>query len=214
MQILVSTGSAGQLPLARWTRMLFLSTAAAVPPLAGYTPATLLSVPKTSADFSCTFRHARLCESASLRKAAGESIEHLLLKALVWALYLPAHPSAVCEPGPLSRLDVYGGGLPFHPDVVALTPSGEPTWWAECGSVSVRKLEALSRAHPRSRFTIAKWGRSDLRGYAAQLRASLPADAAGRFEVISWPADAPERCIDQDGAVHVSFDDLLDREVL
>lgn len=141
-------------------------------------------------------------------------------QALVWALYLPRYPTAVCEDGPLARLSVDGTAFLYHPDVLALPPSGAglsaaqpgaPLWWAECGSVSVPKLCALASAYPSTAFTIAKWAQSDLRGYAGSLRQQLPAHAARRFEVISFPGDAPERFISEDGVVSVGFADLLDR---
>jgi len=45
----------------------------------GFTPSSLLSVPNRQVDFSCTLRSNG--RTATLRKAPGESIEHLLLKA-------------------------------------------------------------------------------------------------------------------------------------
>uniref|UniRef100_A0A7S3VZN6 Uncharacterized protein n=1 Tax=Strombidinopsis acuminata TaxID=141414 RepID=A0A7S3VZN6_9SPIT len=184
-------------------------------PLGGFTPETLLAVPKNSADFSCTLSCAG--QSASLHKARGESVEHVLLKALVWAMYLPIYPTAICEDSPIARLKVAGSSLRYHPDVYAANsnaPANSPLWWAECGSVSVPKLRELAEAYPSTSFTVAKWARSDLRGYATSLCRDLPASCAERFEVVSFPADAPERFINEEGQVSVGFDDLLDRVTL
>ena len=184
-------------------------------PLGGFTPETLLAVPKNSADFSCTLSCAG--QSASLHKARGESVEHVLLKvrhegpskhalpkqvpphthlhhvlaraqALVWAMYLPIYPTAICEDSPIARLKVAGSSLRYHPDVYAANsnaPANSPLWWAECGSVSVPKLRELAEAYPSTSFTVAKWARSDLRGYATSLCRDLPASCAERFEVSS-----------------------------
>jgi hypothetical protein len=186
-----------------------------MPALGGYTPQTVLSVPKKQADFACTLT-ARTGRASRLRKAPGESIEHVLLKvraraidpcferatlreismhssvrmlapqALVWALYLPLYPTAVCEDDPLQRLGVDSSSLPYHPDVLAMGSDRSaisPLWWAECGSVSLPKLTKLAAAHPSTLFTVAKWAHSDLRGYAGSLCRALPAESIDRFEV-------------------------------
>lgn len=107
-----------------------------------------------------------------------------------------------------------GASLPYHPDILAphaVEAGAPPLWWAECGSVSVTKLSKLAVAYPSTSFTVAKWARSDLRGYAGSLRRDLPAGAAHRFEVISFPADSAERFISDDGEISVGFADLLDQ---
>jgi hypothetical protein len=72
------------------------------------------------------------------------------------------------------------------------------------------KLSELSSAFPLTRFSVAKWGRSDLPGYANQLRAEikLPKQRAAPFEVVSFPADSIERFVAADGRLSVSFEDL------
>jgi hypothetical protein len=69
-------------------------------------------------------------------------------------------------------------------------------WWGECGSVKASKLSDLARAFPHARFSVAKWGRSDLRGYASQLRGqlTLPPTRTAPFDLVSFPADSIERC--------------------
>ena len=167
-------------------------------PLGGYTAATLLDAPKhepLTLELSACGSRVQLC------KNQGESVQHLVLKALVWALLLPTHPGAACE------LDL---GLRYRPDVVALDGEGSPCWWGECGSVKASKLSHLANAFPQARISVAKWGRSDLRGYATQLRSELKL-TAGRtapFEVISFPADSIERFVSDDGELAVTFDDL------
>lgn len=181
--------------------MLFLCSVS--PPsalqLGGYSPSTLLSAPKHT---PLTLELSASGQLLRLQKNPGESVEHLVLKALLWALLLPTHPSATCE------LDL---GLRYRPDVIALDEAtGAPCWWGECGSVKGSKLSELSSAFPLTRFSVAKWGRSDLRGYANQLRAEikLPRQRAAPFEVVSFPADSIERFVAADGQLSVSFEDL------
>ena len=167
-------------------------------PLGGYTPDTLLSAPKNvplTLYLHVADRHTRL------KKAPGESVEHLLLKGLLWALLLPAHPDAACE------ADL---GLRYRPDVVALDSGGAPVWWGECGSVKASKLSDLAGVYPACRISVCKFGRSDLRGYAAVLRSQLelPRRRAAAFDLISFPADSAERFLRDDGSITISFDDL------
>lgn len=166
--------------------------------LGGYTPADILTAPKHA---PLTLHLRSRGRHASLRKAPGESVEHLLLKGLLWAAFTSSHPEAQCE------ADL---GLRYRPDVVALDAGGLPCWWGECGSVAASKLSDLAQAYPAARFSVAKWGRSDLRGYAAVLRSQLVLrrSSAAQFDLVSFPADSAERFLRDDGEVVLSLDDL------
>lgn len=185
-------------PRARGCGITSSALAGAADPLGGYTPETLLSAPKNvplDLYLHVADRHTRL------KKAPGESVEHLLLKGLLWALLLPAHPDAACE------ADL---GLRYRPDVVALDSGGAPVWWGECGSVTASKLSNLAGAYPACRISVCKFGRSDLRGYAAVLRSQLELSRrrAAPFDLISFPADSAEKFLRADGSISISFDDL------
>ena len=94
-------------------------------------------------------------------------------------------------------------------DVVALSEAGEPYWWGECGSVTSDKLSELHASFPSMRLTIAKWGHSDLSGYAAQLRQALPAVADGtapRIDLGSFPEDSASRFVKDDGSLSVTWE--------
>jgi hypothetical protein len=54
-------------------------------------------------------------------KKPHESDTHVLMKALLWALYLPAYPELTVE---------IAVGDRYKPDVVALNARGEPLFWA------------------------------------------------------------------------------------
>jgi len=187
------------------TAALTAGSCALSPALGGYKASELLLAPKHVP------LQLRLSvptgQSTQLSKAPGESVQHLLLKALCWALYLPQYPSAICEPSADCRIDV---GSPYRPDAVALGSTAQPVWWAECGSVSAQKLGTLVAQLPDTHFTVAKWARSDVSGYASSLRAALPSQGRAPFEVLSFPEDT-ERFISDDGRVSVQWSDLLDR---
>ena len=127
-------------------------------PLGGYSAATLLDAPKHG---PLVLRLRAHGSRTVLTKAPGESVQHLVLKGLLWSLLLPTCPNAACE------VEL---GMRYKPDVVSIDEgTGQPRWWGECGSVKASKLQQLATTFPDCRFTVAKWGRSDLRGYASQL---------------------------------------------
>jgi|UniRef100_A0A7S3BSP8 hypothetical protein len=166
-------------------------------PLCGYVPRTLLNVPKGER------LHLRLRvreREATLVKVRGESIQHVLMKGFLWALLLPNYPDAACE------INV---GHRYRPDVVALSPTGGPLCWGECGAVTVEKLRALATEFPHTHFAVAKWAHSDLSGYAEQLRTelALPPRSAP-FEILSIPDNAPDTFLTDDGQVELAREDL------
>ena len=169
-------------------------------PLGGYTADTLLGAPK-HAPLELHLASPHTPERLCLTKAKGESVEHLLLKGLLWALLLPTHPDAVCE------RDL---GLRYRPDVVAMDGGELPVWWGECGSVKASKLRDLALAFPQCRFSVCKWGRSDLRGYAAGLRKEMDlperSKRAPPFELINFPSDSIDRFLSDDGTVSVAWE--------
>ena len=194
--------------------MLHLATPLRAPPpcmqagsamaLGGYTAETLLGAPKHQ-PLELHLRSLHVPDaSLHLVKAKGESTEHLLLKGLLWALLLSSgYSDAACE------RDL---GLRYRPDVVALDGGNVPMWWGECGSVKPSKLRDLALAFPQCRFSVCKWGRSDLRGYAAGLRQemALPprAPRAPPFELVNFPSDSVERFLSDDGVISISWEDL------
>ncbi len=134
-----------------------------------------------------------------LVKKPGETMEHVLMKAFLWALYLPAYPGLAVEV-PI--------GDRYKPDLVELDADGRPAFWGEAGKVSAEKTRALARRFPDTHFAVAKWAeRLDPR--VALVRQVL----AGRvrrapFELLSFPADAAERFVAADGTLAVRFEDV------
>jgi hypothetical protein len=163
------------------------------PPLAGYTASSLLTAPKNQQLVLELKSHG---QQVSLRKTPGESINHVVLKGLLWALMLPLYRDAVHV-----ERDI---GLRYRPDVIALE-GDSVLWWGECGSVKPGKLSELATAFPQAQFSVCKFGRSDLRGFATSLISSLPKRSLPNFEVINFPADSVERFINDYGEVSESF---------
>jgi hypothetical protein len=134
-----------------------------------------------------------------LVKKPVESGSHVLMKALLWGLYLPAYPDAMVE---------YSIGDRYKPDVVALDPTGEPIFWGEAGKVGVEKIRSLVRRYRGTHFALGKWD-ARLDPYESIVREAL-ADVArtAPFDLIRFPADSAERFIDGKGEIRISHHDI------
>lgn len=137
-------------------------------------------------------------------KGSNESAEHVLMKIFIWALYLPEYPDLTVE------IKI---GDKYKPDVVQMSApafdgSRVPVFWGESGQVSVKKIESLTRRFPDTHFALAKWSRS-LQPYAEIVREAVAdLDRAAPFDLLNIPQDAPERFINQDGVVTITFADV------
>jgi hypothetical protein len=132
-------------------------------------------------------------------KRRNERTEHVVIKALIWALYLPDYPDLSVE------IPV---GDRYKPDVVQLDPRQRPIFWGEAGRISPRKIETLVKRYRATHFAIAKWDTA-LDPFEAIVRDAVAGlDRRAPFDLLRIPDDAIERFIDADGHVNVGFDDL------
>lgn len=128
-----------------------------------------------------------------------ESSEHVLMKAFIWALYLPQYPDLTVEVSIGDR---------YKPDLVSLDERGRPRFWGEAGKVAVEKIRSLSRRYRDTHFVIAKWDhRLDplaeiVSGALAKVERHAP------FDLISFPPDSYQRFIDSEGGVHLTHQDI------
>ena len=128
-------------------------------------------------------------------KQANENVEHVLMKALLWALYLPAYPGL--------RVEV-GIGDRYKPDVILLDDAGIPRFWGEAGQVGEAKWRGLFRRYPSTHFAWGKWA-TRLTPHIVQLQdalAGLPRRAP--VDLLEFPADSAARFFDDDG--HITVD--------
>lgn len=131
---------------------------------------------------------------------------HTLMKALIWALYLPEYPQMSVE----IRI-----GDRYKPDVVAMPETQDiyntttaPYFWGEAGQVGRDKIHKLVRRYPETHFTIAKWN-TGLKPHAKIITQALDGvDRSAPFDLISFPADSHKRFIDDDGLITITHDDL------
>lgn len=146
-----------------------------------------------------------------LAKKRGESIEHVLMKAALWALYRPLFPDV--------RVEVRIGDT-YKPDLVALAPppgglafgDARPVFWGEAGKVSADKWRSLFRRYPETHFALARWNER-LDPHAATVRGAL-GDRPRRapVDLIRVPADVA-RFVARDGTLSLTFDDVERRRL-
>jgi len=136
-----------------------------------------------------------------LVKRSNEKIEHRVMMALLWALYLPAYPNL--------RIDVPIGAR-YQPDLVQLGPAGHPVFWGEAGEVGLEKLRLLCTRYRATHLVFAKWA-INLQPFASLLDtvlAGMPRTAP--TELIGFDADAA-RFADATGQILIGFEDVTRR---
>jgi hypothetical protein len=132
-------------------------------------------------------------------KRPQEQTSHVVMKALIWGLYLPEYPDLSIEPALADR---------YEPDVASLGPDRRPRFWGEAGQVTPTKIRSLAKRYRETHFAIAKWAtrlapqRSIIQKAAAGIERSAPID------LLIFPEDAAERFIDESGTIRVTHDDL------
>lgn len=140
-------------------------------------------------------------------KKPNEHTSHVLMKALLWALYLPVYPALKVE---ISIGDRY------KPDVVALDaydPRADPHFWGEAGQVSSEKIHSLLRRYRRTHFAIAKWATNLNPLIETVTQARQAFDHRAPIDLINFPVDSAERFIDDRGHIHISHADLVWRRL-
>jgi uncharacterized protein YaeQ len=100
-----------------------------------------------------------------LRKALGESNQHVVMKFLSYILFY--HPDLLIE----ASADQH-----FKPDLVRFDADGDPVQWIDCGQTSLKKLDKISQKNRKTYIDIVKRGESELSSYRRQAltRLALP----------------------------------------
>lgn len=134
-------------------------------------------------------------------KGTAEKFTHPLMKALLWALYMPQYPNISIE----IRI-----GDKYKPDVVAFEPDSElggspPIFWGEAGQVGADKIKSIARRYRETHFAVAKWD-VNLHHYETWLGDLLHGiKRSAPFDLISFPDRCAEDCIDDDGTIKINF---------
>ncbi len=143
-------------------------------------------------------------QSVVLRKKPMEKRSHVIMKGLLWALYLPHYPELKIEV-PI--------GHRYKPDLVALGPDGKPRFWGEAGAVGKRKVENLCKRFRGTHLVFAKWGHRNQ--HTVDLFQSCMANVKREapVELLFFPEDSREQFVDAEGLVTLA-PEQLERETL
>jgi hypothetical protein len=132
-------------------------------------------------------------------KKTLESDIHVLMKAFLWALFLPDYPDLSVE------IQI---GDRFKPDLVQLGDGGIPVFWGEAGRVSLRKTKALVHRFRYTHLVFAKWN-MNLVPFRQILKKETGSDRRlAPIDLISFPAESGERFIHRDGTIQINFRDV------
>lgn len=129
----------------------------------------------------------------------GEQVSHILMKAFMWALYMPQYDEIQVE----LKL-----GTEFKPDLVQLDRSREPVFWGEAGYVRLSKLQTVLARYPATHFVLGKWA-GCLHSYIDVALQAWPDDPRrSPIDVVIFPEDSAERFITDKGHIQISHDDV------
>ena len=132
-------------------------------------------------------------------KKTLESDIHVLMKAFLWALFLPDYPDLSVE------IQI---GDRFKPDLVQLGDDGIPVFWGEAGRVSLKKTRALVGRFRSTHLVFAKWN-MNLEPFQAMINKETGCiRRLAPVDLISIPAGSDERFIRRDGTIQIAFEDV------
>ncbi len=95
----------------------------------------------------------------------GESYEHVLMKALGYAMFIQEYPNMQVE----AKLR-----LRYKPDLVAFDEKGELEFWGECGQNSIKKTHWILKHTRVKRLVLFKIGMNAIESLIKQIRQQIP----------------------------------------
>ena len=108
----------------------------------------------------------------------GESYEHVLMKALGYAMYARDYPNLEIE----TRV-----GLRYKPDLIAQSVNGDFAFWGECGQNSIRKTHWILK-HTRTEKMVLFKISASIEQLIKQIREEIPAKyrPPGKLTIIKF----------------------------
>ena len=137
-----------------------------------------------------------------LIKKKNERASHVLMKAFLWALYLPVYPGIQIETGI---------GKKYKPDLVQADSTGVPVFWAEAGHVGRRKFTYLVERFCETHLVFAQWTSNANHFQKGMSRLKKSLNRTGPIDWIGFSADSADRFIDEKGSIHIRLDELNHR---
>lgn len=99
-----------------------------------------------------------------LWQRVGESYEHVLMKALGFAMFVGKYPNLEIE----TKL-----GLRYTPDLIALSEKNDYAFWGECGQNSIRKTHWILKHTRTEKMALFKIG-MNTESLVKQIREEIP----------------------------------------
>ncbi len=131
-----------------------------------------------------------------------EHTHHVLMKAFLWALYLPEYPQIKVEVAIGDR---------YKPDVIALHTvdlQADPLFWGEAGQVSEEKIRSLVRRYRHTHLAIAKW-KTALHHVRANVETALKGmRLQAPIDLLVFPEESADRFLHDDGQIEITHRDL------
>lgn len=126
-------------------------------------------------DFYLTGNRIRLWQRT------GESYEHILMKALGFAMFVSAYPNLEIE----TKV-----GLRYKPDLIAISSNRVFEFWGECGQNSIRKTLWILKHTRTKKLVLFKIG-INTEQLIKQLREEIPLKyrADGRLTMINFVSE-------------------------
>jgi hypothetical protein len=128
-------------------------------------------------------QHSFIIAEQSLRlwQNRGESYEHVLMKALGFAMFIAEYPDLQVE---------VKVGLRYKPDLVSRAADGSFDLWGECGINSVRKTNWILKHASARLLVLFKIGQNSER-LVHQLREMIPEKyrSDGRLQLINFSSE-------------------------
>jgi len=103
-------------------------------------------------------------QKVRLWQRGGESYEHILMKALGYAMFVPEYPTLEIE---------VKVGLRYKPDLIARNAAGDFLFWGEAGANSLRKTAWLLKHTRTEKLVLFKIGQHSVNQLIEQLRAEI-----------------------------------------
>jgi hypothetical protein len=145
-------------------------------------------------------------QSMVFSKNPRERDAHVLMKAFIWALYLPQYPNL--------NVEVYVGDR-YKPDVVSIDETAgirdanqRFLFWGESGRVGRDKIISLAKRYPYTHLVIAKW-ETNLKPLEHRVRKAVAdTQRTAPFDLLRFEPGDAERFIDRKGNVKLTHDDI------
>jgi hypothetical protein len=119
----------------------------------------------------------------------GESYQHVLMKALGYAMFVGEFPQLGIE---------RKVGLRYKPDLIAVGKNGEFEFWGECGANSIRKTAWLLKHAGVERLVLFKIGQN-VSQLIEQLRDEIPPRyrPSGKLVLINFVSELVELTVNR-----------------